>query len=74
MRNENVQLNDLVNDDRFIRWVKEPDDELRAYWDEWLAANPDKRELVETGQQMVAFLHFKTPIPPPEDLLSVKSG
>jgi ferric-dicitrate binding protein FerR (iron transport regulator) len=72
MRDENVRLNDLVNDDRFIRWVKEPDDDLRAYWEEWLAANPDKQEMVEMGQQMVSFFHFETPVPPAGDFQEVR--
>ncbi len=72
MRDENVQLNDLVNDARFIRWVQAPDDETRAYWDGWLRANPDKKELVEEGQQLVAFLHFKTPAPSAQEFWEVR--
>ena len=63
MPDENAQLNDLVNNDRFIRWVKEPDDDTRSYWEGWLQANPDKREMLEEGRQIVSFLHFKTPPP-----------
>ncbi len=72
MRDENVQLNDLVNDARFIRWVKAPDEETQAYWDGWLQANPDKKELVEEGQQIVAFLHFKTPGPSAQEFWEVR--
>lgn len=72
MRDENVQLNDLVTNDRFIRWVKEPDEETRAYWEAWLGANPDKKELVETGRQMVSFLHFETPAPSAQEFRQVR--
>ena len=72
MHDENAQLNDLVNDARFIRWVKAPDEETRAYWEAWLRANPDKKELVEEGQQLVSFLHFKTPAPSAKEFWEVR--
>jgi len=72
MRDENPQLNDLVNDARFIRWVKTPDDETQSYWEAWLRANPDKKELVEEGQQLVSFLNFKTPAPSAQEFWEVR--
>jgi hypothetical protein len=72
MHDENAQLNDLVNDARFIRWVKTPDHETQAYWEAWLRANPDKKELVEAGQQLVSFLHFKTPAPSAQEFWEVR--
>ncbi len=72
MPDENAQLNDLVNNNRFIRWVKEPDDDTRSYWEAWLRANPDKREMVEEGRQIVSFLHFKTPLPSAQEFWEVR--
>jgi ferric-dicitrate binding protein FerR (iron transport regulator) len=72
MSNENAQLNDLVNNNRFIRWVKEPDDDTRSYWEGWLQANPDKREMLEEGRQIVSFLHFKTPAPSAQEFWEVR--
>lgn len=72
MPDENAQLNDLVNNSRFIRWVKEPDDDTRSYWEAWLRANPDKREMVEEGRQIVSFLHFKTPPPSAQEFWEVR--
>ena len=72
MPDENAQLNDLVNNNRFIRWVKEPDDDTRSYWEAWLQANPDKREMLEEGRQIVSFLHFKTPPPSAQEFWEVR--
>jgi ferric-dicitrate binding protein FerR (iron transport regulator) len=62
----------LVNNDRFIRWVKEPDDDTRTYWEAWLLTNPDKRELVESGRQIVSFLNFQTPAPSVQEFREVR--
>lgn len=48
-------LNDFVLDDYFIKWVKSPDPQTDAYWQNWLKDNPQKEHLVEEARQMVLF-------------------
>lgn len=45
---------DFLNDESFLRWMKERRHEDRLYWEEWLMAYPEKRELYE--QAVAAFL------------------
>ncbi len=57
------RLEDFLDDPNFIRWVKRPDDELQAFWQTWLVAHPDKKELLEEARHLVLMLHFETPAP-----------
>jgi ferric-dicitrate binding protein FerR (iron transport regulator) len=72
MPDQSSQLNDLLNNDLFIRWVKEPDGDTEAYWEGWLQANPDKREVLEAGRQIISFLSFETPTPSAEEFREVR--
>lgn len=41
-------------DDLFVRWVQHPDDEeVAAYWEQWLSNNPGRAEVVETARLIV---------------------
>lgn len=40
-------VTDLLNDDFFLRWMKERRQEDRSFWEEWLLVHPEKREIYE---------------------------
>lgn len=40
-------VEDFIIDDDFVRWVKSPDGELDAFWADFIANNPGKREEIE---------------------------
>ncbi|MPR35989.1 FecR family protein [Salmonirosea aquatica] len=42
-------VEDFLENAAFRRWVKERRAEDRAYWQEWLALNPEKRDLYENA-------------------------
>lgn len=47
-------VEELALDDLFVRWVQHPDDdEVEAYWQNWLLQNPDCIETVETARTLV---------------------
>jgi transmembrane sensor len=47
-------VEELALDDLFVRWVQYPDDdEVEAYWQNWLDQNPDCAETVETARQLI---------------------
>ena len=52
---------ELAADSHFIEWVKQPDQENTAFWESWLAQNPDKVEAVEVAQQLVKLWRVKRP-------------
>ncbi|MCE7057950.1 DUF4974 domain-containing protein [Algoriphagus sp. AGSA1] len=59
------QINDLLEDLEFIRWVKYPDNELATFWKSWMDANPDRIEDVKLAKEIV--LGFRFPAPKPTD-------
>ncbi|WP_461041007.1 FecR family protein [Spirosoma harenae] len=47
-------VEELALDDLFVRWVQHPnDDEVEAYWQNWLAQNPDCEETVEAARRLI---------------------
>lgn len=48
-------LNDFVLDDYFIKWVKSPDPQTEAFWQNWLKDHPQKKAIIEEARQMVLF-------------------
>jgi ferric-dicitrate binding protein FerR (iron transport regulator) len=56
MEHEYYSLVEFLTDDFFIKWVKDPDAETKAYWAAWIAAHPDKKELVNEAKEMLLVL------------------
>ena len=59
MDNPHNDVNDLVGDPYFRRWVKQPDEETNAFWKEWLAERPGKADAFAQAKRIVSFLNFR---------------
>ena len=47
-------VEELALDDLFVRWVQHPnDDEVAAYWQNWLEQNPNCAETAETARKLI---------------------
>ena len=47
-------IEELALDDLFVRWVQHPDDdEVEAYWQNWLSQNPDRAETVDAARELI---------------------
>ncbi|MGN7888318.1 FecR family protein [Dyadobacter sp. 22481] len=55
MNDESLNIEDLLSNDSFITWVLQDDDAL--LWEEFVRANPDKKELLEKASKIVLDLH-----------------
>lgn len=60
MDTSHEEVNDLVANAYFRRWVRQPDKETNAFWEQWLADHPDQEEAVGQARRIVAFLNFQT--------------
>jgi ferric-dicitrate binding protein FerR (iron transport regulator) len=54
---------DFALDDFFVRWVKSPNDETDAFWQQWLADHPEKRSEVEAARSLIGRIAFRTYTP-----------
>lgn len=48
-------VNDFVLDDYFIKWVKFPDPQTDAFWQNWLKDHPQKEAIIEEARQIALF-------------------
>jgi ferric-dicitrate binding protein FerR (iron transport regulator) len=72
MHYEDFSLDDFLNDQMFLQWVKQPDQELHAFWETWQEKNPEKRQLVDEAREVVRYLNFQVAQPTYKDFLEVK--
>ncbi len=52
------QINDLLEDPEFIRWVKSPEKKLNKYWQSWMEANPERIADIKLAREMILGLQF----------------
>ena len=44
---------DFAQDPWFIKWVKSGDSNAEAFWQDWLAGHPDKKDVLEEARRLV---------------------
>lgn len=55
----------LLTDEEFIKWVKNPTVENDLFWSEWIKGNPDKLDDFKNARDLIQKFNFKTA--PPDD-------
>src|SRR5690554_3398746 len=63
MSDKKKRLDELLTNTEFVRWVRDPDWELDAYWLKWMEANPEKRKEVKLARELIQGLHFEAKTP-----------
>lgn len=58
---------DFARDHYFQKWVLEKDAVTASFWNNWLAQNPEKKEVVETARDMVRLLARDEDDPAPHE-------
>lgn len=53
MNYRDYQPEDFLTDELFIRWASAPDAETEAFWQQWLARNPDKQATVRKAKLLL---------------------
>jgi ferric-dicitrate binding protein FerR (iron transport regulator) len=68
MEHTNPDVERLITDEYFIRWVKNPDQQTQAYWQLFLEKNPDQQQAAAEARIIVSAIHFQTFEPTPEQI------
>ncbi|MEM8907355.1 MAG: FecR domain-containing protein [Bacteroidota bacterium] len=56
---------DFAQEDSFIRWVRQQDEQATAFWEKWAAAHPEKAKDLAAARQLVLAIRVEES-PPPE--------
>ena len=70
-------IEDFLTHPEFIRWVKQPDRELEAYWNQWRNANPGQLPSMRLAKEILLRAEFDLSEPPSgmkEDVLQEVSA
>ncbi|MCL6265167.1 FecR family protein [Flagellimonas myxillae] len=49
---------DFIKDEYFQKWVLNPDDMTKNFWENWITSNPDKREVVQNAARFIRLMDF----------------
>ncbi len=50
----------LLTDEEFIKWVRNPTVENDLFWSEWIKGNPDKLDDIKSARDLIQKFNFKT--------------
>lgn len=64
---------DFLMDDHFLRWVKAPDEELQAYWRQYVQWHPEASEPMQQARKMIIQLNFEQRIRSDADKIRIKA-
>jgi transmembrane sensor len=56
--NEHIILEQLINDDHFLKWVLDNTPQQEAYWQKWMQANTEHQETILKAKKMVETLYM----------------
>ncbi len=50
---------DFIADAYFERWVNRPDAEVNTFWENWMAAHPEKKPMIEEARYIIGLVQFR---------------
>lgn len=63
MQYNSFEAEDFASDPAFVQWVRYPNDQLDAFWKDWLEQHPEKADTIMKARRLVNFLQFSTEQP-----------
>src|SRR5690606_34843496 len=71
MAYEGYRIKDFLLDERFRRWVLDPDPEVSAFWDRWMKDSPENTGEANRAREILSLLRFKEHYPGSADQAEV---
>ncbi len=72
MKYENFEIEDFLQDEYFVKWVRHPTAETDYFWKLWLEKHPEKKPLIELAGEFVLHVKLKNNYHPSSgDILDV---
>ena len=59
MRYENFEIEDFLQDEYFVKWVRHPTPETDYFWKLWLEKHPEKKSLIGLASEIVLNVKLK---------------
>ncbi|MFC5623957.1 FecR family protein [Algoriphagus winogradskyi] len=53
------EIEDFLNDEFFIQWVKNPGEETNHFWLKWIENNPERRPVLQKAKEIIAMIDYK---------------
>ncbi|WP_057935653.1 FecR family protein [Algoriphagus resistens] len=53
------EIEDFLNDEFFIQWVKNPGEETNHFWLKWIENNPERRHVLQKAREIIVMVDYK---------------
>ncbi len=53
------EIEDFLNDEFFIQWVKNPGEETNHFWLKWIENHPARRPVLQKAREIIAMVDYK---------------
>ena len=63
---KDYELEDLLSDDFFVAWVKQPNATTDHFWQKWLAQHPEKASIVAEAKWILTSVGYQNQLVPTE--------
>ncbi|MFY0651780.1 MAG: FecR domain-containing protein [Cyclobacteriaceae bacterium] len=64
MKYEDYKLEDFLNDDYFVEWVKQPSAECDYFWKQWLSKHPEKSKTIGLAKEIILGFQYSNTYEP----------
>jgi len=58
MKYTHYKEEDFIKDEYFQKWILNPDDMTKNFWENWIISNPEKREAIKEAERFVQLMDF----------------
>jgi ferric-dicitrate binding protein FerR (iron transport regulator) len=65
---------DFINDDEFVNWVLQPNENSESYWSKFIVAHPNKVALIDEARDFLLLMHFRDAKPDDRSIIKMKSN
>ncbi len=58
MKYTHYKEEDFIKDEYFQKWVLNPDDMTKNFWENWMTSNPEKRDVIKNAERFIQLMDF----------------
>lgn len=56
---KDYNLEDFLSDPFFVKWIQNPDTTSNQFWEKWMAAHPEKKEIIGNAIKLMNSVNYK---------------
>ncbi len=54
------RFEDFIQEESFVRWIRNPTDDSAAFWQQWCSLHPELAQEIELARQLILGIEYQT--------------